>query len=215
MPSICSLELPKHGYDAVIFDCDGTLVDSMPAHFQGWIEAFAAHGAHDVLDEREYLDLGGVPGRAIIAHVNRRNGLDLDVESVLQLKRSTVAALIPGLKALEPAASWLRWCRARGIPVAVASGGVSPIVRASLAAAGLADLIDPQHIFTAETVSRGKPAPDLFLAAAARLGVAPAACLVVEDGPPGIAAAAAAGMRCIDIRDWNPTPAEDARAGTA
>ena len=85
----------------------------------------------------------------------------------------------------------------------MASGGVRPIVLASLAAAGLDGLFPPEHVFTADEVPNGKPHPDLFLATAARLGVDPADCLVVEDAPPGIEAAIAAGMRWLDVRDFD------------
>lgn len=188
---------------AVLFDCDGTLVDSMLAHYEGWREAFTAHGAGGVLGLDDYLGLGGVPAPGIVDHVNRKHGLALDVDSVVRVKRDKVWECVDRLRPLEPAASWARWCHAQGILLAVASGGVRPIVLASLAAAGLDGLFPPEHVFTADEVPNGKPHPDLFLATAARLGVDPADCLVVEDAPPGIEAAIAAGMRWLDVRDFD------------
>lgn len=187
---------------AVIFDCDGTLIDSMPIHYEGWLHAFAAHGAANVLDEAEYLELGGVPGPGIVAHVNAKHGLALDTPSILQLKRARVAELLPTVRIIETPAAWARWCHARGIPLAIGSGGTRAIVLRSLEITGLRPLFPDTHVFTADEVPDGKPAPALFLAAAASLGVPPEDCLVVEDAPPGIAAARAAGMRWLDVRDF-------------
>lgn len=185
---------------AVIFDCDGTLVDSMPLHYEAWLDAFASFGVTDALDEKEYLDLGGVPGPAVVDHVARKVGRSLDTGGILHQKRALVSEKIGLVRPIEPVVSWLRWCHAEGLGLAVGSGGTRRIVLASLAAAGLDVYFDPANIFTADDVVAGKPAPDLFLAAARALGVAPKDCLVVEDGPPGIAAAEAAGMRCLDVR---------------
>lgn len=187
---------------AVIFDCDGTLVDSMPLHYEGWLAAFATAGVIDALDEREYLDLGGVPGSAVVEHVARKTGRILDTGAILQEKRALVSERIGLVKPIEPVVSWLRWCHGEGMGLAIGSGGTRRIVLASLAAAGLDRFFDPRHVFTADDVAIGKPAPDLFLATATALGVAPEDCLVLEDGPPGIAAAAAAGMRCLDVRPF-------------
>lgn len=185
---------------AVIFDCDGTLVDSMPMHYEGWLAAFAAVGVTGALDEKEYLDLGGVPGPVVVEHVAAKIGRALDTEVILRRKRALVAERIGMVRPIEPVVSWLRWCHAEGLGLAVGSGGTRRIVLASLAATGLDAFFRSEHIFTADDVAAGKPAPDLFLAAAVALGVEPEHCLVVEDGPPGIAAAAAAGMRCLDVR---------------
>lgn len=188
----------------VIFDCDGTLVDSMPAHYRGWMAAFAAHGHDNALEEDEYLELGGVPGPVVVAHVSRKLGVRLDADAILEVKRALVHEMIPEMQPIEPVVAWLRWCHAQGIPVAVGSGGTRRIVLASLQSTGLLCYFNEEHIFTADDVKAGKPAPDLFLAAAAAHGVCAEDCLVVEDGPPGIAAAEAAGMRCLDVRGHLP-----------
>ena len=166
------------------------------------MQAFAAHGIHDALDEGEYLALGGVPGPGIVAHVGSRLGRPIDPEPILKLKRALVMEMVHAMTPIEPVVSWLHWCHEAGIGVAVGSGGTRRIVLACLESTGLMRYFDPAHVFTADDVAAGKPAPDIFLAAASALGVAPADCLVVEDGPPGIAAAAAAGMRCLDVREY-------------
>jgi len=189
---------------AVIFDCDGTLVDSMPAHYRGWQEAFAAHGCQDALGYGEYMELAGVPGPVVVDFVATKLGKALEAEPILKMKRSLVTTLIGEMTPIEPVVSWLRWCHGEGLGLAIGSGGTRRIVLASLEAAGLLGFFQPGHIFTADDVPLGKPAPDLFLAAARALGVGPEECLVVEDGQPGIVAAAAAGMRCLDVRDHLP-----------
>lgn len=185
---------------AVLFDCDGTLVDSMPLHYVAWLAAFESAGVNDALDEKEYLDLGGVPGPMVVEYVARKVGKSLETQQILREKRALVSEKIGAVRPIEPVVSWLRWCHAEGLGLAIGSGGTRRIVLASLAATGLDTYFDPANIFTADDVPLGKPAPDLFLAAAKALGVPPGDCLVVEDGPPGIAAAAAAGMRCLDVR---------------
>ncbi len=185
----------------VIFDCDGTLVDSMPMHYRSWLDAFAAYGHHEALDEEEYFALGGVPGRVVVAHVAAKLGREIDPAPILERKRALVNGMIGEVQPIEPVVSWLRWCAHQGLGLAIGSGGTRRIVLASLEATGLLGYFDPAHIFTADDIPVGKPSPDLFLAAAAIHGVGPEDCLVIEDGPPGFAAAQAAGMRWIDVAD--------------
>lgn len=187
--------LPK----AVIFDCDGTLVDSMPVHYEGWSQAFAAVGAEGILPRDEYLSLGGMPGRAVVELVNAKHGLDLDVQVVLDVKRAAVRGRVGDFRALAPGACWAAWCHEQGLPMAVASGGTRVIVLESLRVTGMDAWFSEDRVFTADDVPRGKPHPDLFLAAAAHLGHTPEDTLVVEDGPPGFQAAEAAGMRWVSV----------------
>jgi beta-phosphoglucomutase-like phosphatase (HAD superfamily) len=148
-----------------------------------------------------------MPGPEIVAYVNEKYGLQMDVESVLRTKRAVAREMVLGFEVLQPAAGWAAWCHARKIPMAVASGGVRPMVLASLQATGLDGIFPEDCVFSASDVPRGKPHPDLFLAAADHLGVAPADCLVIEDAPPGVQAAEAAGMRWIDVADFSETGA--------
>ena len=191
---------------AVLFDCDGTLVDTMGLHFQAWRAAFARHGVDRFLERGEYLALGGVPGEEIVRRICERDGITLDCEAVLCDKRQRVRDLLPSAGVLRPAACWAVWCAGKGVPMAVVSGGTRRIVLATLEAAGLAGLFSGRPVVGAEDTPRGKPHPAPFLLAAEKLGVPPAECVAVEDAPPGLEAARAAGMQVIDIRGFHPEP---------
>lgn len=186
---------PPQPYAALIFDCDGTLADTMPAHFAAWTTALRSLGA-DITEQRFY-QLGGVPSAAIIEILNRENGYALDVpRTVAEKERRYVEGLHTATE-IKAVADIARAHRGK-VPMAVASGGLRPIVHQTLSNLGLAPLFDT--VITAEDVTHGKPAPDMFLLAADRLGVAPEGCIVYEDGAPGIVAARAAGMRVVDVR---------------
>lgn len=196
MPSIGSLELPKHGYDAVIFDCDGTLVDSMPAHFEAWCEALAIHGAGGVFKEDVFLAMGGRPTRDIVVELNEQYGLRLDPEAVAFAKREAFLKRIRAVSLIDEIAEFAKSLRGR-MPMAVASGGSRMVVEKTLRAVGISDWFD--EVVTADDVTEGKPAPDIFLEASRLLGVVPGLCLALDDAPAGILAAQRAGMQVIAV----------------
>lgn len=196
--------LPPGDFDAFIFDCDGTLADSMPAHFLAWTEAF--HQAHPAIDfpEDYFYSLGGTP-TAEVARINLARFPGLATIAPVDLahrKEQLFLEKIHAVRPVEPVVAFARQAKAQGKPVAVASGGDRPVVEAILAAIGLANFFPV--IVTPRDVTRGKPAPDMFLLAAARLGVPPARCLVFEDAPPGIQAAQAAGMAWVLVDSRGP-----------
>jgi HAD superfamily hydrolase (TIGR01509 family) len=190
--TILALTLPPGEFDAYIFDCDGTLADTMPTHYKAWTTALGEH-ARD-FPEALFYELGGVPTARIVEILNERHGHTLPVHETVEIKEAIFLEMSHEIAAIEPVVALAR--KYHGVkPLAVASGGHRRIVMNTLRALGIADLF--QAIVCAEDYQRGKPSPDPFLEAALRLGVAPERCLVFEDTATGIAAATAAGMQSV------------------
>ncbi len=186
---------PPEPFAALIFDCDGTLADTMPGHFAAWVAALRAGGG-DITEERFY-SLAGVTSAAIIEILNNEHGYTLDIPETVQDKETRYVESLHSVREITAVADIARAYHGK-VPLAVASGGLRSVVHATLDAIHLRPLFDA--VVTAEDVIHGKPAPDIFLRAAEMLGVAPKDCIVYEDGDPGIVAARAAGMRVIDVR---------------
>ena len=199
MASIGSLTLPDHGFDAVIFDCDGTLVDSMPAHFDAWCEALSLYGAGGVFKEDVFFAMGGRPTRDIVVELNDEYNLHLDPEAVAFAKREAFLKRLKSITLIDEVAAFAESLRGK-IPMAIASGGSPLGVEKTLPIVGISDWFD--EVVTADDVTEGKPAPDIFIKAAKLLGVAPHKCLALDDAPAGILAAQRAGMQVVSI----PTP---------
>jgi HAD superfamily hydrolase (TIGR01509 family) len=179
----------------VIFDCDGTLADTMPLHYRAWAETLALSGA--AMSEALFYELGGVPTEEIVRILNARHGYQLSVRETAVDKEERYEALLPQAPAVRPVVALARSLCGQ-LPLAVASGGIRRLVDKTIAALDLTHCF--QAIKTAEDVVHGKPAPDLFLAAAAALGVPPDRCLVYEDSDLGLEAARRAGMPWVDVR---------------
>jgi HAD superfamily hydrolase (TIGR01509 family) len=190
------LDLPAAEFGGYIFDCDGTLVDTMPLHFRAWNAAMQRAGLRGELDEDLFYSLGGVPTRRVAELMGQHYGLALDPDRVFHEKEELFLSMQGELRVIQPVVDFARKVAQRA-PVSVASGGPKPIVRKTLEATGLAELFP--ILVTPEDVQHGKPAPDMFLLAAAKMGVAPAACLVFEDAEPGFRAAEAAGMKWVAV----------------
>lgn len=192
------ISLPPGDFAGFIFDLDGTLVDSMPVHYRAWDAAMHRHGLKEPLDEDYFYELGGVHSRQVAALFAKRYGLTLDPDQVTDLKESLYLELMTNLRVIEPVAEIAR--RAAGTkPLAIVTGGTPEVAFPSLKAAGLRELFP--IVITPHDVApgRGKPAPDMFLLAAERMGVPPANCLVFEDAEPGIQGALAAGMKYVRV----------------
>jgi beta-phosphoglucomutase family hydrolase len=190
------LEIPNGDFAGYIFDLDGTLVDTMPLHYRAWNEAMRKVGLAGDLDEELFYSLGGVPTREVAELIAKHYGLKIDPHAVFHHKESLFLALQKDAKLIEPVVEFARRA-ALTHPVSIASGGPRDIVRRMLEIAGLAPLF--KVVITPEDVTRGKPAPDMFLLAAERMGVPPAQCLVFEDAEPGMRAAEAAGMKWVRV----------------
>lgn len=186
------LEIPDYPFRAYIFDCDGTLVDSMPKHYEAWLASLKLHGAPFDFTEDFFYARAGVREQDVVMELNEKYGSAIDPDAVAESKVEMFLKIIPQMEAIKPVADFARSLEGK-FPMAVASGSEEIIVRGCLAASGLLHLFPV--IVTPAYVKRGKPAPDMFLLAAEKLGVDPKECLVLEDGQAGIVAAEAAGMQ--------------------
>ncbi len=200
MAPLGTLVLPESGFDGIVFDCDGTLVDSMPIHFDAWCEALAAFGAANILCEDVFYAMGGRPTTDIVEELNDEYGLRLVPDEVALAKRSAFLERLGQVRPIEEVVDFARRWRGR-VPMAVATGATRMVAEKTLQAVGLSDLFD--EVVACEDVAAGKPAPDVYLVAAARLGVEPSRCLALEDAAAGILAARRAGMIVVAV----PTPA--------
>lgn len=198
MQSNHELVLPQARFGAYLFDCDGTLVDSMPLHFEAWNAGFRAAGASFRLEEEDFYGWAGIQEATIVAMLNERHGSTVDPETVITAKHAAFECGIPGLGPVAPVADFARSVVGKG-KLGVVSGSPRRHVLACLDAAGLGGLFE--SLVTPEDVApgRGKPHPDMFLLQAQQFGVEPAACLVFEDGQSGIDAARAAGMESVFV----------------
>ncbi len=182
---------------AIIFDCDGTLADTMPPHFLAWRLTLGRYGIE--LDEDRFYSLGGWPTDKIIELLASERGLTLDVPAVALEKENSFEEILHEVTAIDHVVGIARRYSGK-LPLAVATGGVRRICERILNHVGILELFD--HVVTADDVERHKPNPDIFLEAARRLNTAPENCLVYEDTDPGITAAKAAGMHWIDVRTF-------------
>jgi HAD superfamily hydrolase (TIGR01509 family) len=188
------LKLPDRSFDAYLFDCDGTIADSMPLHYIAWKKALAEWNCE--FHEKLFYAWGGMPVAEIIGTLNKNHGLRMPVEIVAHRKEDFYFDLLPQLKAVPEVLEHIEAAHGR-TPFAVVSGSTRESVIASLVALNLRDRFDT--LVCAGDYKKSKPDPEAFLLAASRLGVAPENCLVFEDTEMGIQAARAAGMASVKI----------------
>ncbi|MEW2446965.1 HAD family phosphatase [Streptomyces parvulus] len=182
---------------SVIFDLDGTLVDSEPNYYEAGRRTLAEYGVPDFswADHEAYV---GISTQETVADWKRRYALQAPVEELLAVKNRHYLELArTSVRAYPEMRTLVERLAAEGVPLAVASGSSPEAIAAILAGTGLDARL--RTVVSADEVARGKPAPDVFLEAARRIGADPADCVVLEDAAPGAAAAHAAGMRCIAV----------------
>lgn len=184
-------------FSALIFDCDGTLSHSMPLHYVAWHETMLSYGI--TFDEEHFYSMAGMPSDKIIALLSQQQSVTVDVAEAASKKEAAFARRIDQLQPLDVVVDIARRHHGR-MPMAVASGGIRPIIDKQLQRLGIIDLFGV--IVTAEDTDHHKPEPDVFLKAAELLAVAPEKCLVFEDSPLGFTAAEKAGMKWVDVRAW-------------
>ncbi len=188
------LKLPEGSFKAYLFDCDGTIADSMPLHYRAWKQALGEWNCE--FDEKLFYSWGGMPVAEIISTLNQRHGLNMPVEILANRKESLYFELLPQLHAVPEVLEHIEAGSGR-IPFAVVSGSTRESVTASLISLKLLDRFET--MVCAGEYAKSKPDPEAFLLAAARLGAAPADCLVFEDTEMGIQAATAAGMASVRV----------------
>jgi beta-phosphoglucomutase-like phosphatase (HAD superfamily) len=181
--------------EGIIFDCDGTLADTMPLHWRAWQVITARHRLH--LPEDRFYALGGVPSRDILKMLSQEQGIAIDHLAVAREKEAEYLPLIAQVEPINTVVGVARTNYGR-IPLAVASGGTRKVIEQVLEHLGIRHLF--KTIVTSEDVANQKPAPDIFLEAARRIGVPPIRCRAYEDTDLGMQAIRAAGMEAVDVR---------------
>ena len=181
----------------LIFDCDGTLADTMPLHWQAWQAVARRHQFH--FSEDRFYSLGGVPSRDILKMLGQEQGLALDHLAVAREKEAEYLPLLAQVEPINAVVSIAREHYGR-IPMAVATGGMRHIITQVLERIGIGHMFDA--LATSEDVVNQKPAPDIFLEAARRIGVPSQYCRAYEDTDLGMQAIRAAGMEAVDVRHF-------------
>jgi len=198
------LHLPDRSFAGYIFDCDGTIADTMPLHYRAWTKAMEKFGGQ--FPEDLFYAWGGTPTITIVKMLNEKFGLSMDPEATVAFKEDCYLKMLPEVQPIAAVVELVKQYHGKA-PMAVASGGNRQLVLGSLGALGLVGYFDA--IICAEDYEHGKPSPDPFLVAAKAIGVPPQDCLVFEDSPIGVKAAEAAGMEWVLV----PSPATAAATG--
>jgi HAD superfamily hydrolase (TIGR01509 family) len=180
---------------ALLVDWDGTMVDSQPANYAALRDALAAHCGLQLTRDWYWARIG-----TSVTDLLAELGAADRAEAVLAHCQTVLVRQAHRLRAFDAVVALVEGARAAGLRVAVVSGGAGVVVRAGIEATGLGPLFDA--VVVREDAPRGKPAPDLYVEGARRVGVAPRLCLAVEDADEGLAAARAAGMHVLDVRPW-------------
>jgi len=184
--------------EGLIFDCDGTLLDTMPAHYSAWLAALGPSGIE--FPEKNFYSMAGIPTLKIAEILVSQSNVSVPPAQIAHNKEQAYIEKIPEIRLIESVVAIVR--REQGKrKLAVASGGLRRVVDKQLQAVGL-DKIFPV-VVCADDVQHGKPSPDTFLLAAQLMHVPRENCIVYEDAEPGIQAAHAAEMTCIDVRQWH------------
>lgn len=189
---------PPPGTTGLIFDCDGTLADTMPAHYKAWTAMLGRYGIP--FPEPRFYAMGGMPTGSIIRVLAEEAGVAVsDVDAMVREKEQAFLTHLDVVSVIEPVLAIAAAHRGK-LPIAVASGGYRDTVTRTLDRLAIRDWFDVMVV--AEDTPRHKPEPDVFLEAARRLKVAPAGCVVFEDTDIGLEAAQRAGMLGVDVREW-------------
>lgn len=186
-------------YEGHIFDCDGTITDSMPLHFMAWRKATNQFGVE--FGEDRFYEMAGMPTDKIIGILAEEQNKSIDIQLATEAKEAAFMELIPQVKPIPYISKCIQSALDAEKKVSVASGGTREAVALQLDAVGLADVFSIR--VTAEDTKKHKPEPDVFLKAAELMGLDPGSCVVYEDADLGIQAAKSAGMGFVDVREFH------------
>lgn len=182
---------PTKIYSGYIFDCDGTLADTMPLHYQAWRSALEAAGAQVNFTWEVFTSRAGMTLEQTVAELSEQFHITLDPVTIAEHQRNIYRSLETRIAPIVEVLTFAQQV-SQFAPLSVASGSTRPTVERTLTQIGARELFP--LLITPEDVERGKPEPDLFLLAAERMGIPPSECLVIEDGEFGFEAARRAGM---------------------
>ena len=185
------------GIRGLIFDCDGTLADTMPIHIKAWCDTFADYGVP--CPEAFLHSVKGMPARKIVERFNHLHDHRIDPVAFARRKNERAGSKLHKSQPIEPVVAVVRHYRDK-LPMAVASGGTRENVLLILESIDLQDCF--ATVLTSDDDVRPKPDPEIFIEAARRMKVAVTACQVFEDGDAGLEAARRAGMAATDVREY-------------
>ena len=182
-------------FEGLVFDCDGTLADSMPVHWEAWQKVTAKHGL--VFPEERFYALGGVPSRHIFKMLGEEQGVEVDPLAASKMKEDLYLEHLHLVQPVHEVVSIAREYHGK-IPMSIATGGTRSVITVLLKALEIDHLFDA--LVTSEDVDNQKPAPDIFLKAASKIGIDPTKCRGFEDTDLGMQAIRSAGMDALDVR---------------
>lgn len=194
------IRYPEENFKGLIFDLDGTLIDSMPAHFNAMRQALEEAGGSGLFTKERFAELGGKPAADIVDLLNQENGLRMDARKVCQRQHQILETNLDHFQVIPEVVNYAAKFRGK-VPMAVASAGTSLMVKASLQSVRMLSWFDA--IVGSDEVENGKPSPDVYLEAARRINVDPADCVVFEDSEAGMRAAKFAGMKVVAVPQGN------------
>lgn len=189
--------IPNEEFEGYIFDCDGTLADTMPIHHFSWKKAMEDNGATFEFTGELFHSLAGMGFDDTIRFLNEKFNNNLDADKVRDGKEVLFVELHKKAQPIQEVVDYAKDRKSKGYPIAVCSGGTRSNVIATLELIGIDQIFDV--ILTQEDVENGKPNPEMFLKAASLMKVDPTKCLVFEDAPKGFDAATAAGMKYVVV----------------
>jgi len=194
---------------ALIFDLDGTLADTMPAHYQAWTIVSKRHGLR--FSPQRFLDTAGWPTARIAATLAAEQGVCVEPTAFSEEKNDLFLANLGAVQPILPVLDIARQ-HLNVVPMAIATGSRRRNAEEILQRLGIRSWFDV--VLTSSDPVAPKPAPDMFLEIARQLGVPPERCVVYEDGDPGLEGARAAGMQTVDVRRFPGYPRHDLGGGS-